>query len=130
MWRPTATGAGQELVCQNDAAPYNAAWDNRRLDCVRLGLRRASHARVGPSCHCLRLGSLHARHVVLREGFTVFGDRRRRLAVFLDAYGWTGDISGLTQSIRHRLTDHINGLQRLATAGDPLFQIVDRPRQW
>lgn len=128
VWRTAAAGVAPDLICHNDAAPYNAAWDGARLsgffdwDFAAPATREWDLAFTA-----FAWVPLHARHVVREEGFTAFADRRRRLEVFLDAYGFTGDVDELTQLVRHRLTEHIHDLQRLAAAGDPLFQkLIDQ----
>jgi Ser/Thr protein kinase RdoA (MazF antagonist) len=78
LWRPGL------VIGHNDAAPYNAVWDDDGL----VGFMDWDMS--GP----LALESdvlwmafswvpLHAREVVEAEGFTDFGDRRRRLELFL-----------------------------------------------
>ena len=63
---------------------------------------------------------MHARDVVTAESFTAFGDRPPRLRLFLDAYGWTGRIPELLDTVTTRLEAHIAGLQALA-AEDLVF---------
>jgi hypothetical protein len=63
---------------------------------------------------------------VAAEGFTDLADRPRRLRLLLDAYGWTGDVPTVLDAVRQRVTDHADGLRRLAVEGDPLFRrLVD-----
>jgi len=123
VWREGGQWAPGELICHNDAAPYNAAWQDGRL----VGFFDWDFA--GPAAAEWDLAftafswvPLHARHVVRREGFTAFADRRRRLDVFLDAYGWAGQVTDLLIVLDSRLEAHIDGLFRLARDGDPLFQ--------
>lgn len=64
---------------------------------------------------------LHSRDVAASEGFTAFEDRPRRLRLLLAAYGYDGAIGDLLEAVQARLVDHIEGIEELAGAGDPLF---------
>lgn len=122
VWRSPAAGDAPELICHNDAAPYNAAWSDGRLagffdwDFAGPGRREWDLAFTA-----FAWVPLHAQHVAREEGFVAFHDRRRRLDVFLGAYGWRGGMDGFAQTVRRRVADHIDGVQRLAAAGDPQF---------
>ena len=48
---------------------------------------------------------LHARDVVEAEGFTQFGDSRRRLELFFAEYGSDLTADGLLEVLRRRLRD-------------------------
>jgi hypothetical protein len=52
---------------------------------------------------------LHARHVVVSEGFTAFEDRERRLRLFLFEYGWSGDISTFIGTAQQRVRASAKG---------------------
>jgi hypothetical protein len=65
---------------------------------------------------------LHARHVVSAEGFTAFGDRHRRLRLFLDTYGWSGQVQPFIEIVRQRVRASADGIRRIAAAGDPAYQ--------
>lgn len=64
---------------------------------------------------------LHARDVVAAEGFTRFAERRRRLRMLLDAYGYTGTIHAVVEAVQSRINEHARSLRKLAAGGDPLF---------
>jgi hypothetical protein len=122
-WRPG------DVIGHNDAAPYNAVWDEASGDLV--GFVDWDFAAPCPPVYDLAFVAfswvpLHARDVVAAEGFTDFADRPRRLRLLLDAYGWTGDVATVLDAVRQRVTDHADGLRRLAADGDPLFRrLVD-----
>jgi hypothetical protein len=49
-------------------------------------------------------------------------NRPRRLRLFADAYGLIPrDRHRLVRTIRRRIVDHIEGIRRMAAAGDPAF---------
>jgi hypothetical protein len=126
-WRMGGHWAPGEIICHNDAAPYNAAWVGDRL----LGFFDWDFA--GPAALEWDLAftacawvPMHARHVAAAEGFTAFGDRRRRLSLFLGAYGWEGQVADLLAVLDRRLQAHCEDVLRLAREGDALFQqLVD-----
>jgi len=69
---------------------------------------------------------LHARDVVVPEGFTDFGSRPRRLRMLLDAYGYTGSVAQVLDAVNARVTAHMQDVRELADAGNPLFaRLVD-----
>ena len=116
QWRPGL------IIGHNDAAPYNAVWRDGRL----AGFIDWDMA--GPVTPAWDLAfaafswvPLHARHVVMREGFTDFGARPDRLRLFLNQYGWTGTAAGFLNVVRARVAAHAAGVRELAAAGDPLF---------
>ncbi|HET6910011.1 MAG TPA: phosphotransferase [Mycobacteriales bacterium] len=127
-WRLGGTWESGQIICHNDAAPYNAAWRNGRLagvfDWDFAGPALPEWDVAFTACAWV---PLHARHVATAEGFTDFSERPRRLATFLDRYGWEGEISDLLRVLDRRLEAHGNEVARLADAGDALFQrLVDR----
>jgi len=96
VWRMGGQWEPGLIVGHNDAAPSNAVWRDGRLagffDWDMAGT-------VSPAWDVAYAAfswvPLHARHVVVREGFTDFGDRPRRLRLFLAEYGWTDSLAGL-----------------------------------
>ena len=121
VWRALRPAPGW-VVGHNDAAPYNAAWRDGRL----VGFFDWDFA--GPVAPGWDLAftafswtPLHARHVVTAEGFTDFPGRERRLRRFLDAYGWSGNLADFRDLVRDRLQAQLDGLRRVAAAGDPVF---------
>jgi hypothetical protein len=121
-WRPG------DVVGHNDAAPYNAVWRIEPNTHTRLvGFIDWDFASPCAPVWDLAFTAfswvpLHAREVVIAEGFTDFASRPRRLRMLLGAYGWTGTVSEVLDAVQARLVAHMQDVRRLADAGDPLFQ--------
>ena len=125
-WRGEAPSDAGAIVCHNDAAPYNACWNDDGLvgffDWDFAGPGTAEWDLAFTACAWV---PLHARRVASEEGFRAFDDRRRRLETFLAAYGWTGDVERLVlDTLRQRLVSHIGDVEQLAAKGDALFQAL------
>ncbi len=110
------------MVGHQDAAPYNAVWDDDGL----VGF--VDWDMAGPVERDLDLAwvafawvPLHARHVVAAEGFTAFDYRRARLRTFLDAYGWGGGIDDMLALVGRRIEDQVELVPARAAAGDPTY---------
>jgi aminoglycoside phosphotransferase (APT) family kinase protein len=112
-WRPGL------IVAHNDLAPYNAVWGSGGLTGF-IDWDLASPAEPGWDLAFAAFSwvPLHARRVVAAEGFADFGSRPRRLRQFLDAYGNGIDRPGFIDLVRARVQDSVDGLHRLAAAGD------------
>jgi Phosphotransferase enzyme family len=123
VWRLGGHWTPGQVVCHNDAAPYNAAWLEGQLS----GFFDWDFAGPAPSDWDLAFTAfawvpLHARHVVSAEGFSAFDDRRRRLELLLDRYGWEGGVDPLLVTLDRRLQAHTSDVIRLARSGDRFFQ--------
>ncbi|MEV6342939.1 phosphotransferase [Actinoplanes sp. NPDC051851] len=123
VWRGGETWRPGLIIGHNDAAPYNAVWSGGRL----VGFFDWDFA--GPVTPEWDLAftafswvPLHARHVVEAEGFTAFEDRPRRLRIFLDAYGWEGDLGAFVETVRRRVLASVDGIRRAAAAGEPAYR--------
>lgn len=75
-----------------------------------------------PACRAFAWIPLHARHVVEAEGFTDFGDRSRRLRLFLTHYGWARNLETFRQTVQTRVLASAHGIERSADHGDPAYQ--------
>jgi hypothetical protein len=120
VWRGGGAWEPGFEIGHNDAAPYNAAWRNGRL----TGFFDWDFAGPVPAGWDLAFTAfswvpLHARHVVAAEGFSDFAGRPRRLARFLNAYGWSGQTADFLDVVRARITANVEGI--LSRADDPLF---------
>jgi hypothetical protein len=123
VWREGGRWEPGLIIGHNDAAPYNAAWDDGEL----VGFFDWDFA--GPVTKEWDLAftafawvPLHAREVVRAEGFKPFSDRSRRLQVFLDSYGWDGQPAEFVSTVQARVTASAEGIRRAAANGDPAYQ--------
>jgi aminoglycoside phosphotransferase (APT) family kinase protein len=121
VWRMGGQWASRLIIGHNDAAPYNAVWRDGKL----AGFFDWDMAGPVPASWDVAFAAfswvpLHARYVVAEEGFTDFGDRPRRLQLFLAEYGWTGPTSGFLDVVAARIQAHVTSLRDLA-AHDQLF---------
>lgn len=82
----------------------------------RSALSGISPSQSSPGC------PLHARHVVEAEGFSAFAERPRRLRLFLDHYGWGGDLDAFLRTVRARVLASADGIERTASLGDLAYQ--------
>lgn len=123
VWREGGRWEPGLIVGHNDAAPYNAAWDNGKL----VGFFDWDFATPVTQEWDLAFTAfawvpLHARHIVAEEGFTAFADRPRRLQLFLDSYGWDGQPAEFVSTVQARVTASAEGIRRTAANGDPAYQ--------
>jgi len=117
IWRPGL------VIGHNDAAPYNAVWDDDGL----VGL--VDWDMCGPLARESDLAwvafswvPLHARDVVEAQGFIHFSDRRRRLELFPREYGSNLTADGLLEVLRRRLRENIDAMRVTARSGDVTYQ--------
>ncbi len=123
-WRALAQDRGSpEVVCHNDVAPHNTVlradgsvafidWDF-----AGPGTRAYDVAHAAWKWVPLYSDTGSAEH-----GWPAPYDRPARLREFADAYGLTaGQRLGLVEVIRRRMVDTVEGIRRLARAGEPAF---------
>lgn len=122
-WREGQVWQPGLIVGHNDAAPYNAVWNTRGL----VGF--VDWDMAGPTTSADDLAwvafswvPLHARQLVLDEGFTAFGERRTRLETFLRAYGWGGTTNDVLELVRRRVQTQLDVIRSVATTGDEAYQ--------
>jgi hypothetical protein len=60
---------------------------------------------------------LTAPDITRADGFAPDIDRRRRLHLLLDAYGWQGSTQEVIQAVRERALQHARGLRQAAVDG-------------
>lgn len=134
-WR-TSARAWQpgDVIGHNDAAPYNAIWTSGTAwgEAGQLvGFVDWDFAGPCTALHDLAYTvfswvPLHARDVVLAEGFTGFAERPRRLRLLLEAYGYEGGVDDVLEAVKDRIREHAEDVRTLAAAGDPGFRrLVD-----
>lgn len=123
VWREGQVWAPGLIVGHNDAAPYNAVWNEAGL----VGF--VDWDMAGPTTCAEDLAwvafswvPLHARQVVLAEGFTAFGERRTRLERFLQAYGWDGTTNDVLELVRQRVQKQRDVIRSVAATGDSTYQ--------
>ena len=122
-WREGLAWKPGHIIGHNDAAPYNAVWDEKGL----VGF--VDWDMAGPTTPAEDLAwvafswvPLHARQVVLDEGFTAFGERRDRLETFLESYGWGGTINDALELVRQRIQTQLGLIRTVAASGDETYQ--------
>jgi hypothetical protein len=130
-FRPTATAVWRsfgppppdtEVICHHDAAPHNVVWrPDGTLALIDFDLS-------SPGARIYDVAYAAWTWVPLfsdRDSYTLGWrnpDRPRRLRLFADAYGLVPrDRQRLVRTIRKRIVDHVEGIKRMAMAGDPAF---------
>jgi hypothetical protein len=123
VWREGGHWEPGLIIGHNDAAPYNAAWaDGELVGFFDWDLAAPVTQEWDLAFTAFAWVPLHARHVVRREGFRAFADRPRRLRLFLDSYGWDGQLADFVSTVQARVTASAEGIQRTAASGDPAYQ--------
>ena len=124
VWREGGHWQPGLIIGQNDAAPYNAAWDDQGQLVGFFDWDFAAPVSVEWDLAFTAFAwvPLHARHVVEAEGFTDFGDRPRRLRLFLTEYGWADGLDAFLETVQARVLASADGIERTARYGDPVYQ--------
>jgi hypothetical protein len=124
VWREGGHWQPNLIIGQNDAAPYNAAWNDQGQLVGFFDWDFAAPVSLEWDLAFTAFAwvPLHARHVVQAEGFTDFGGRPRRLRLFLDEYGWAGDAERFLEIVRQRVLASARGIERTAHRGDAVYQ--------
>jgi phosphotransferase family enzyme len=121
-WRLGAPWRPGLIIGHNDAAPYNAVWRAGGLaGFIDWDMAGPVTPEWDLAFAAFSWVPLHARHLVVQEGFTDFSAQPRRLRLFLSEYGWTGTAADFLEQVRARIRAHVAGIHALAAAGDPLF---------
>ncbi|GAA2400801.1 phosphotransferase [Nonomuraea africana] len=121
-WRIGPPWSPGSIIGHNDAGPFNAAWRSGRL----VGFFDwdfAGPTTVGSDVAWMALAwvPLYARRVAAAEGFTDFAARPRRLRLFLDAYGWTGNPELIIKEVQARMSVRIGEIRRFGVTDDELY---------
>jgi aminoglycoside phosphotransferase (APT) family kinase protein len=125
VWREGGRWEPGLIIGHNDAAPYNAAWaDGKLVGFFDWDLAAPVSQEWDLAFTAFAWVPLHARHVVRGEGFTAFAERPRRLRLFLDTYGWDGQLAEFVSTVQARVTASAEGIRRTAAAGDPAYQTM------
>lgn len=111
------------MIGHNDAAPYNAVWDDNGLvGFVDWDMAGPLTLESDVAWMAFSWVPLHALDVVETEGFTNFDDRRRRLELFLGEYGIDLTADELLETPRKRLLENIDVMRMTASSGDATYQ--------
>lgn len=111
-----------EVICHHDAAPHNVIW---RPDGT-LAMIDFDLASPGSRIYDVAYAAWTWVPIFSDRDSITLGwhhpDRPRRLRLFADAYGLIPrDRHRLVRTIRKRIVDHVEGIRRLANAGEPAF---------
>lgn len=116
-----------QVICHHDAAPHNVVWRPDGTLCM-IDFDLAS-----PGTRLYDVAYSAWTWIPLfsdRDSHTLgwkYSDRPRRLRLFADAYGLLPqDRTRLVGTIRKRIVDHIEGIRRMAAAGDSAFVRIVR----
>ena len=127
VWRLGARWHRGQVIGHNDAAPYNAVWRAGRLaGFIDWDMAGPVDPEWDVAFAAFGWVPLHAQHVAVREGFTEFSSRPRRLRRFLAEYGWSGTMVDFLDVLRAQIGAHTARVRALADAGDPLFARLAR----
>jgi hypothetical protein len=124
VWREGGHWQAGLVIGQNDAAPYNAAWDDQGQLAGFFDWDFAAPVSLEWDLAFTAFAwvPLHARHVAGAEGFADFADRPRRLRLFLNQYGWTGEVETFLETVQQRVLASAEGIERTAGRGDAVYQ--------
>ncbi|MGI8648517.1 MAG: aminoglycoside phosphotransferase [Acidimicrobiales bacterium] len=116
-----------EVICHHDAAPHNVVWRPDGTLCMIDFDLASPGARIYDVAYSAWTWTpLFSDHDSQTLGWR-YPDRARRLRLFADAYGLLPhDRKRLVQVIRSRIVDHIEGIRRMAAAGEPAFVRIVR----
>jgi hypothetical protein len=111
-----------EVVCHHDAAPHNVVWrPDGTLAMIDFDLSSPGARIYDVAYSAWTWVPLFSDRDSRTLGWK-HPDRPRRLRLFADAYGLTPrDRARLVQVVRARIVDHVEGIRRMAAAGEPAF---------
>jgi hypothetical protein len=116
-WRPGL------VIAHLDASPWNAVWAGRTLaGFVDWDTASPSRPEDDLAFSALTWVPLLTAEVAGPAGFRDAADRRRRLHLLLDAYGYTGDRDAIRDAIIGRVERNVAMIRHLASGGEPAFQ--------
>ena len=121
-WRRLARG--RHLVTRPDHRPQRRDHPQCRLApgqahrVLRLGLRRACYAGVGPGPGRLQLGAAARPVCCRRRGVHRLHGQAQPAGRFLGTYGWSGTTGEFLDVVEARMRAHAAGIRGKAAAGD------------
>jgi len=123
VWREGQKWKPGKIIGHNDAAPYNAVWnDDGLVGFVDWDMAGPTTREEDLAWVAFSWVPLHARKIVLEEGFTAFGKRRERLEAFLRSYRWDGTPNDVLELVRQRVQAQLAIIESVAAAGDATYQ--------
>ena len=123
LWREGQAWKPGLIIGHNDAAPYNAVWnENGLVGFVDWDMAGPTTCADDLAWVAFSWAPLHARELVRDEGFTAFGERRARLETFLRAYGWAGTTNEVLELVRRRVQMQLDVIRSVAANGDETYQ--------
>jgi len=114
------------IIGHHDAGPYNAVWTDSDglVGFVDWDTAGPSSRELDLAFTALTWVPLQPRHIAEPQGFTAWGDRRRRFHRLLDAYGYGGNRVAFAGAIAGRTRVNAAAIRRLAATGDPIYQAM------
>ncbi|MFI6681328.1 phosphotransferase [Kribbella sp. NPDC050470] len=123
VWREGGVWRPDQIIAHNDAAPYNAVWnDDGLVGFVDWDMSGPVDVELDVAWVAFSWTPLHAPHVVAAEGFTALDTRLPRLELFLSEYDWQGTTEDILGLIAQRLTLQLDAMHHAASTGDPTYQ--------
>jgi hypothetical protein len=111
------------VIAHLDAAPWNAVWgEDGLVGFVDWDTASPSEREGDLAFSALTWVPLLTAGIAEPAGFADPGDRRRRLHLFLAAYGYTGDPVAVRDAILGRVERNAAVIRELAGTGEPTFQ--------
>jgi aminoglycoside phosphotransferase (APT) family kinase protein len=123
VWREGRSWRPGSIIVHGDPGAYNAVWDAAGLvGFVDWDMAGPSTREADVAWTAFSWVPLHARRVVAAEGFTAFGQRRKRLEAFLGRYGWEGSTGDVLDPVAARIEEQLHAMRERAAAGDAVYQ--------
>jgi hypothetical protein len=111
------------LIAHLDASPWNAVWAGGALaGFVDWDTASPSRREDDLAFSALTWVPLLTAEVAEPAGFGDAADRRRRLHLLLDGYGYTGDPTAIRDAIIGRVERNVAMIRQFAVGGEPTFQ--------
>jgi hypothetical protein len=111
------------LIGHLDASPWNAVWaDGVLTGFVDWDTASPSRREDDLAFSALTWVPLLTTELAGQAGFDDPADRRRRLHLFLDAYGHIGDRTAVRDALLGRVDRNVAMIRQLAEGGEPAFR--------
>jgi hypothetical protein len=124
-WREGGAWRPGQIIAHNDAAPYNAVWNDTGLvGFVDWDMAGPTTSELDAAWVAFSWIPFHASHVIAAEGFTDLGSRPRRLELFLRTYNWQGTTRDFADLIAARISHQLSVVTSNADGGDPTYRKI------